>query len=91
MANKAALLEYEIKQFKDFTQLPNTFKRITSFTLADDVATLTSGSLCFKDEGSVSEFKTFVYGFGVNRTTHNAIRSMYSGVINYIPAQQFQL
>jgi hypothetical protein len=79
------------KQFKDFTQLPNTFNCITSFTLADGVATLTSGSLQFKDEGSMSEFKTIVYGFGVNKTTQNAIRSMYSGVINYIPAQQFQL
>jgi hypothetical protein len=39
----------------------------------------------------MSEFKTIVYGFGVNRTTQNAIRSMYSGVIDYIPAQQFQL
>jgi hypothetical protein len=86
-ANRAALLAYEIKQFTDFTQLPNTFNCITSFTLADGVATLTARSLCFKDEGSMSEFKTIVYGFGVNRITQNAIRSMYSGVINYIPAQ----
>jgi hypothetical protein len=91
LANKAASLEYEIKQFKDFTQLPNTFNCITSFPLAEGVATLTSGSLQFKDEGSMSEFKTIVYGLGVNRTTQNAIRSMYSGVINYIPTQQFQL